>query len=554
MTARRPSAQALPLHALLSSIVAASLGGCSGQAHGTDTGDGNDNLNSQQAPRRIDIPTVASVPAPGSPESPAEASDRSSAVLLCDADAPSRVRGLNPAYAYDSLAYYTGFTGHARTPPDFTLVELDGEPCATSPDPAACVAEVEYARAQSASWWHYDDFFASSWTLLLATSVKGPRLDALNRVVEEWYTQPGRGAYVSRSLSNGNDNGAPPPQGELPAPPPEALDAGASLADAGAASNAGAAEPPPGAALPVVTLDYLDELTEFLGRIDTPNEAALIMFAQGRPIQCAMQREGEDYVASGTWQVSDCPITSQKFELRVTPEGTFEQVAVGNPSSGGGCVGRRPDGLCAAEVMGACDASGAWLAHTAHLEAAAVLAFSLLESELAVLGAPAELLQRVRRAAQEELVHAELVGRLARARGTEPAAVVVQGRGQRSALEIALENAVEGCVRECWGALCAHHQARAASAPDVRAVWSDIACDETEHAQLSRDVAAWLEARLTPEERAQVAAARAEAILALRRELDTDVVPALVSELGLPSRQSALAQFDALTTRLLASG
>jgi hypothetical protein len=42
---------------------------------------------------------------------------------------------------------------------------------------------------------------------------------------------------------------------------------------------------------------------------------------------------------------------------------------------------------------------------------------------------------------------------------------------------------LEGCVRECWGTLCAHYQAQTAT--DVRAVWRDIGGDETEHAQLS---------------------------------------------------------------------
>jgi hypothetical protein len=49
-----------------------------------------------------------------------------------------------------------------------------------------------------------------------------------------------------------------------------------------------------------------------------------------------------------------------------------------------------------------------------------------------------------------------------------------------------------------------------------------------------------------------VAAARASAIVALRRELDAEVAPSLVSELGLPNRRAALAQFDALTRELLA--
>ncbi len=542
MLLRKPSAQALPLHALLSSIVAASLAGCSGQARGTDTledvdvGDPGPKQGS-----RIDLSTVDGSDRATATVPIVPVKERSAAVLHCNGLAASRVRGLNAAYAYDSLAYYSGRTDHARTPPDFELVELTGEPCATASDPAACEAEVEHARAQSASWWHYDDFFTSSWTLLLATSVKGPNPDALNRVVTEWFTQPGREAYVSRPLA------ARAADVDLPAPPPS--DAGAPSPDAGDAQLTA----PSDAGLPVVTIDYLDELTEFLGRIDTPNEAALIMFAHDRPIGCAMQMEGEDYVANGTWQISDCPITSQQFELRVTPDGTFSEVRVGLPSEGGGCIGRRPDGLCATAAAGARDASGAWLAHTAHLEAAAVLAFSLLEGELARLGAPEALLQRVRRAASEELVHAERVGQLARSRGAQPAAVVLRGRAQRSLLEIALENAVEGCVRECWGALCAHYQAHTAAAPDVRAVWRDIAAEETEHAQLSRDVAAWLEARLSRAERERVAAARAAAILTLRKELDAEVAPQLISELGLPSRETALLQFDALTSRLLAS-
>ncbi|MEY4549702.1 MAG: hypothetical protein RL685_5897 [Pseudomonadota bacterium] len=107
-------------------------------------------------------------------------------------------------------------------------------------------------------------------------------------------------------------------------------------------------------------------------------------------------------------------------------------------------------------------------------------------------------------------------------------------------------------MRECWSTLCAHYQAQTATATDVRAVWRDIGGDETEHAQLSRDVANWLEARLTADERAQVAATRARAILALRRELDTEVLPALVRDLGLPSRELALTQFDALTAQVLA--
>jgi hypothetical protein len=157
----------------------------------------------------------------------------------------------------------------------------------------------------------------------------------------------------------------------------------------------------------------------------------------------------------------------------------------------------------------------------------------------------------VRDAAEEETVHAALVGALARARGVRPAPVVVQRPERRSVLDIAIENAVEGCVRECWGALCAQWQARRASAADVRAVWQGIARDEAEHAQLSRDIAGWLDARLDPSERQRVLHAQRAAIVVLRRELDHEPAACLVVELGLPDRSLALAQFDALERLVL---
>jgi hypothetical protein len=529
MNPRLSSSDASSLHALLASIVTAGLTGCSGKTQGIDSGDAE----------RQPVPIVTADDADAAPDSVEPPGEN--AALVCRDGVPSRVRGLHPDYRVDSLAYYTGASSHARVPPEFALVEVAGEPCGSSSQHEACNAEVEHARAVSASWWHYDDFFSSSWTLLLATSVRGPSADVLNRVIDSWWTQPGRGAYVTRPLAaaSAGDAGLPWP------------DAGA---DAGLDSglSTGSAPLPPGDELPVVTIDYLDELLPFLGRIDTPNEAALIMFASGRPLlSCAMQREGDDYIAAGTWQIGDCPITTQAFTLRVTAEGDFSEVAVGEPDASSGCVGRRPDGLRAVDAVPTDDACAAWLAHTAHLEAAAVQAFALLEADLEALGAPASLLSRVRDAAEEETVHAALVGALARARGVRPAPVVVQRPERRSVLDIAIENAVEGCVRECWGALCAHWQARKAGAADVRAVWQGIARDETEHAQLSRDIARWLDERLDDGERQRVWQAQRAAIARLRRELDRDPAARLVVELGLPDRASALAQFDALERHVL---
>ena len=491
------------LHAVLGSIVAATLAGCSGKASQSQSSDDG----------HVRVP-VTTAQASDIAVDPAPVVNRQEAPLVCLDAVPSRVQALAPDFTYDSLAYYTAWTGHAMNPPDFQLVEVAGTPCGSEPDPAACIAQVERVRGGAATWWHYDDFFSSTWSLLLATHVEGP-----DRAVLE------RGRIVPSGF--GYD------QSLTTIPLPEA--------DAGAGSDAGAS-----AQSPVTTLDDIDELLAFLGAIDTPNEAALVMFAHSRPLAtCAMEREGQDFIATASWQVSDCPIATQRFELRVTPSGVFSEVSIGEPEGSGLCVGRRPDGLCIAE-LGAAETPGDWLARTARLEAAAVAAFVLLAHELAELGAEPELLARLTQAAREEVTHAEHMAALAHARGAQPSPAVVVPHPRRSLLEIALENAVEGCVRECWGALCARFQATAAQAADVRAVCERIAREEAEHAQLSRDIGVWLEARLAPSERARVATARERAIEDLRRELDRELPESWCTELGLPTREHALVAFDAL--------
>lgn len=510
VTSRAAYSTPSSLHAVLGSIVAATLAGCSGKATPAEPATGG-----EEGRVVVDTTQVTSTTTDAAP-----VVDRQNAALVCLDAVPSRVQGLAPDYMYDSLAYYSGWSGHARTPPEFGLIEVAGTPCASAPDAAACLAQVERVRANAATWWHYDDFFSSTWTLLLATGLRGPDLARLDRAP----IVP-RGFGYDESLTT------------IPVSP----NADAGVGDAGEV-DAAAFGPSP-----VTTIDDIDELLAFLGTIDTPNEAALVMFAHWRPLTtCSMERDGQDFVASGTWQISDCPITRQRFELRVTPSGVFSEVAMGEPESSSTCVGRRPDGLCAAIEQDAAESAGDWLARTARLEAAAVAAFVLLARELDALGAPPALIARLKHAARDEIQHAEHMTTLARARGAQPAPAVVVPHAGRSLIEIALENAVEGCVRECWGALCASFQATTAQAPDVRAVFARIAREEAEHAQLSRDIAAWLDTRLDAAERARVAAAREQAIADLRRELDVELPPSWCSELGLPTREQALAALDAL--------
>jgi hypothetical protein len=65
----------------------------------------------------------------------------------------------------------------------------------------------------------------------------------------------------------------------------------------------------------------------------------------------------------------------------------------------------------------------------------------------------------------------------------------------------------------------AHYQASAAERAEVRDAMRRIADDETSHASLAWDVAAWVEPLLSPAEREQLATARLDAL----RELSVSV-------------------------------
>jgi hypothetical protein len=80
---------------------------------------------------------------------------------------------------------------------------------------------------------------------------------------------------------------------------------------------------------------------------------------------------------------------------------------------------------------------------------------------------------------------------------------------------VALENAVEGCVRETLGAVVGHYQAAHANDAHVRHTLERIAEDETAHAALSWAVAEWADTVLTSSQRTHIAAARASAVASL---------------------------------------
>src|SRR5690606_15396153 len=118
----------------------------------------------------------------------------------------------------------------------------------------------------------------------------------------------------------------------------------------------------------------------------------------------------------------------------------------------------------------------AWLARATRAEAASVQAFVALREELIALNAPAPIVKRAARAAADEVRHARLLGALAEAGGASSSlAARRRDLPARSLLELALENAVEGCVHETFAALMAMHQARHASDPALREAMAAIA-------------------------------------------------------------------------------
>ncbi len=216
-------------------------------------------------------------------------------------------------------------------------------------------------------------------------------------------------------------------------------------------------------------------------------------------------------------------------------------------------AGRRTSGQSRAAGLGV-DEYGAWLAATASLERQSIHAFSRLARELTSLGAPRQLVERVRVARSDEVRHSRRMTRLASQRGARPAPSVRVPRERRALgraiVDIAIENAVEGRVRETFSALLAHHQAVHATDPMLALAMKAIAREETSHAALSHDVHAWLLLRLTKTERARVRHHVREAANKLEIDAAIDLSTETLTLAGLPppavSHALARAMIEAL--------
>ncbi|CAN5892372.1 hypothetical protein BH11MYX4_BH11MYX4_10970 [soil metagenome] len=215
-------------------------------------------------------------------------------------------------------------------------------------------------------------------------------------------------------------------------------------------------------------------------------------------------------------------------------------------------AGRRPSDVRVPAAVQARSEVGAYLAASAFLEEASIGAFLGLERELRAHGAPTSLTERARAAARDEARHTRVLGALARRAGATPTRARRQPRVIRDLETVAIENGVEGCVREAYGALVALWQSERASDPAIRSAMAEIAVDEARHAELALDSGAWMATLLDGGARARVEHAMRTAAQDLRAETETAPPPALVSTLGLPTSAEAGLLVDALASALLA--
>jgi len=189
---------------------------------------------------------------------------------------------------------------------------------------------------------------------------------------------------------------------------------------------------------------------------------------------------------------------------------------------------------------------GDYFAIRSELQEASVQAFRLLASDLEAHRAPAALVRAVKRAGRDEERHAQMSASLARRHGAEIVQPKLERPGPRSLDDVAIENAVEGCIRETYLALISTRQAETAKDDTIRAAMKTIARDESEHAALAWTLAGWLEPHVQGDARGRYGKAARAAIQDLRTEAYAPYPEPLRRVVGIPSVRDALALIDSL--------
>ncbi|WP_394849132.1 ferritin-like domain-containing protein [Pendulispora brunnea] len=307
----------------------------------------------------------------------------------------------------------------------------------------------------------------------------------------------------------------------------------------------------------VGSVTSLDALATFLRPVRDAKTAAFLVRQHGYDLACSEQArnarasgDGFDILA-GTGDGCGSGQDIKEHILHVSKDGqvTLQQTVLVKAADPNCASGRRPEGFVLTGPSDDASPLGRFFAEAAELEAASVPAFLRLAEELAHHGAPAALVQRAREAARDEIRHTAMMTSLARRFGAEPSVPEVPHRPVRGLFEIALENAIEGCVHETYAALQATHQARHASDPHIRKIMRRIAKDETQHSALAWNVAAWVEPLLSDEECAHIDRVRCEVAAFLLKGV-AEPHPDVVRIAGAPSQAEASRLLDAVAGEL----
>ncbi len=286
----------------------------------------------------------------------------------------------------------------------------------------------------------------------------------------------------------------------------------------------------------------VEELRAAVAPIDSLKKAAAFALVSGVSLSCGQPNARIDDDGILFQQISrSCSGQSTEYLTKMTRDGRVTKSEHQLHPKDTNCIeGRRPAGL-ASQAEPWLTSLPAHYAAIAHMEAAAVIAFADLERDLARVNAPAALRARVARGRLDEIDHAARITDIARRFGAEPARpeVVVAAGRVPTVLELAIENATEGCVREAYGALVATHQATFAADPSARSAFARIAADEADHAELSFDLGEWLASMLSPSEVALVARAQDTAWDELARACDVEPAIEVVWSAGMPTAAAA---------------
>jgi hypothetical protein len=302
----------------------------------------------------------------------------------------------------------------------------------------------------------------------------------------------------------------------------------------------------------------MDSVKQLLGSIDSVDDALLLVNSAGYDLSCndaaatSVRQIQDGYEVYATKMTETCtPIRTTRYHLRVSQAGELSVLgSITLRLQENACTGRKPAGLRSQSLARGRDKLGDYLAHSAHLEAASVIAFERLACELNAHSAPLELVDQAITARGDEVRHTEMMAQLARYYRGAPVKASVETLAVRPLEDIALENAVEGCVRETYGALVGGYQAYHARDPALRSAMYQIAEDEARHAALSHRVQRWILPQLDAAARARVAHAQQRAVFELAAEVATPIDDELRLVAGLPSPAMGRMLLDELSRAL----